>query len=334
MSGYKRDIVIRIVPVNGAEAVHWFTDRLTDLGIHTACVPVYPRTMTMREDINRILRPRVITKRAQIAISVAIASMADQWFLQEIEEALDDPLNYSVFLSLDGGVVEREVVWLDSGGVAPVPVVKTCVGATFTLSLQTKEPVGPRGPMMTDPGLGREFLQNGSFEEWTGGNPVAWFSSPASGGETITVAQTGTNVFDGASAALITRAPTGGQYLQVASDAITGFQRNCWYQVIMRFRGSVAGSANVNVTAYSPSRTDFQVRPDGKTWVQFGGDVMPTFTPASASYSTVTAFVRMPPWYDSQTLVYLRTSSYYVGSVRLDGCSFYGPVLRPGYSTW
>lgn len=325
-TGYKRDIVMRIVPVNGAETVYWFTDRLTDLGMHIRCTPTYPRTMTVHEDLNRVLRTNVQRKSAQIQIEVFIATMTDQWFLQEIEEALDDSANYAVFLSLDGGVVERQVVWLNSEGVAPQPLRgKTVVGATFVLSLQTKAPVGPRGPMMTDPGVGAELVQDGGMEQWP---TQSW---EATG--TLTLAQETTIISGGVSSAKVTRADTSFQDFRSLTAAEFRLRSGVWYRYRAMVRGSVA-MANAFQLRLSNSTQAKEVAPDGKTWGASGT----VFLTASVTtdFALMEGYFRRYPQ-DPGTDKY---RPRHVGtwtaaeSLYYDDVSVYGPVLRPGVATW
>jgi hypothetical protein len=326
VSGYKRDIVIRVVPTNGAETVHWFTDRLTDLGMHVNCTPTYPRTMQMREDINRVLRPVVFCKRVRVIIEVFIASMADQWFLQEIEEALDDPTNYSVFLSLDGGVVEREIVWDGAEGLNPQPLRgKTCVGATFVLSVQTKAPIGTRGPMMTDPVVGSELLQNGSFEQWGGAGDVQGFTEVVAGG----TATQETSLVHTAGGSALKLDRTGAGALWVQQDDIS-LKREAWYRISGWFRSSSTGRGRIQL---SNQRLGIALVNDGKTWqgtTQYALDLAVT-----TAYAYSELYFRADPsflasddyrWF---SLAYDNPSTLYH-----DDCSLYGPVLRPGVATW
>ena len=339
MSGYKRDIVIRVVPMNGAESFHWFADRLTDIGGHVRCTPSYTRQMRMREDLNRIKRPVVFARRVAVSIEVFIATMADQWFLQEIEEALDDTQKYSVFLSLDGGVVEREIVWGDDQGMSPMPLRgKTIAGATFTLNVQTKEPILPRGPMMTDPGFGMEYVENPGLEEWVGGQPTGWGGDASNGGETLTITQETTIISEGASSAKLVRS-AGAQYLEFKnrpSVGITTLLRGRWYLARMLARGgsTIANAANIDLIWQKTGVVGgVNASPDGKTWVAGQNLVAPTGV-VSTGWTTLSAHFRMPSDFIPGEHVYFRTNCYYTGTIYIDDCSIYGPALRPGVSTW
>lgn len=334
MSGYTRDVVIRISPKNGSDIIRWFEDELTDVGRHTLVELTYPEESERFKDINRSVRSRVFGFRPTVTITVEIMSMADQAFLADVESALADETSFDVFLSLDGGVVERQVR-LRRGGVEKPFRGKVFAGSTFTLDLEAVDLIPTKPSILSPPPIGREFLSDPSIELWSGGQPVCWSGTASNGGETITVFQETVLLYDGSNAARLTRSG-GSQYLQFAAIPMSGFRRNAWYQATMRFRSAVALSANINVTSYDANNAhaDYSVRADGKTWNQNSGDLVPATTPSSSSFTPLTAYLRMPSWLDSRTIVYLRTNCYYTGIVRVDGCSFYGPVLRPGIGTW
>lgn len=326
MSGYKRDIVMRIVPNNGAESIHWFNDRLTDLGGHVRVgAPVYTRTMRIIEDLNRVRRQRIYARHVSVQIEILIATMADQWFLQEIESALEDPDNYSVFLSLDGGVTEREVFSPDETGMAPSPIRgKTVVGATFVLSLASKEPIGPRGPMMTDPGTGAELLQNGAMEQWVAGSPQGWTSSAAGG----TITQESTIVHTAGGSALRLEINASG-FVGCFQSGIV-LKRNAWYRASGWFNSSSTGRGRIE---FNNLRTGLDVKADGRTWAaqtQYAIDVaVATSYVYAEMYLRAAVDARADDTYRWYSLGYANPSVLYH-----DDLSLYGPVLRPGYSTW
>jgi hypothetical protein len=328
LSGYKRDIVMRVVPVNGAETVYWFEDRLTDVAGHTRCTVTYPRTMQMREDINRAMRPVVYAKRAQIQIETIIWTMADHWFLQEIAEALDDPAYYSVFLSLDGGVVEREVVWLDANGIPPMPIRgKTVVGATFTLSLQTKYPVDRRGPMMTDPTTGMEFLPDGGMEAWTSGTTLqAWTFS-------MTLAQEATIIAGGTYSAKCTRTDSGTSANFQPSAGLTTFRKGVWYRFRAKVRGTAVMASAVRARILN-STQNLAVGTDGKTWSASGNLILKDSI--TGAFDSLETHFRFPPELVYGDSVLPRFQGLWTGgeSLYYDEMSVYGPALRPGYATW
>jgi hypothetical protein len=325
MPGYKRDIVMRIVPENGAESVHWFTDRLTDLGAHVSCTPGYPIEARTRRDLNRVLRRRVYARRATAQIDVLIATMADQWFLQEIEEALDGK-GYSVFLSLDGGVVEREVIRNGDTGLAPNPLKgKTVVGATFSLSLITNGDIGRRGPMMTDPGVGQELVQDGGLEAWP---TQSWEAVP-----TLVMTQETTIVSGGVSSAKVARVDAAFNDFRPTNAASFSLRSGVWYRYRAMVRGSVA-MTNAFQLRISNSTQAKEVAPDGKTWGASG--TLFLTSSVTTSYALMEGYFRRYPQ-DPGTDKYrprhvgLWTSGE---SLYYDDISVYGPVLRPGYATW
>mgnify|MGYP001176765727 CR=1 FL=1 len=184
MPGYIWDPVVRIVPRNGTDIVYWFADELTDVKGATKIALRYVEEFENHEDVNRSLRPIVFGLRPEVDITCVILSMEDQRFLADIESALLLPRDYDVFLSLDGGVVERQVVLAKAIDFEPIRG-KTVIGASFTLSLKCVDLIDQRPAMITDPGVGVEKLIDPSVEMWVGGVPTHWTHSSAS----ITVTQ-------------------------------------------------------------------------------------------------------------------------------------------------
>lgn len=330
MSGYRWDPVVRVVPVNGAESVFWFTDRLTDLGSHTRINLRYVEQLTSREDINRTLRPIVYGLRPEVDIECVIYSMADHQFLADIESALLDTQFNDVFLSLDGGVTERRVVL---GGVAdPQPLAgKTIIGARFTLRFRCADLIARRPAMMTDPDLGAEFLPDGSIEDWTAGQPTKWSGT----GGIITVAQESTIKIDGSYSAKVTRSDgsTFGQFY--TPSGIPALSTGRWYRYRCRARASLADMPNsLRVQIFNVTRNLF-VASDGKTW-DVTGDLISTACPFSPGWPTQQAYFRIPTGWSSSDLIVLRHSGYWTASesIYYDALSIYGPALRTGYATW
>jgi hypothetical protein len=325
---------MRIVPVNGAETIYWFADRLTDIGSHTRCAVSYPRAMTMREDINRVMRPVVHAKRVNVSIEVAILSMADHAMLQEIEEALDDTGNYAVFLSLDGGAVEREVVWMGDGGLSPQPLrEKTILGARFELALQSKHPIGKRGPMMTDPGVGEEILQNVGFEDWPGASPPGWGDS----GDYILTKET-TIKHGGANSGKIERSDAV-SFGALASDNIGDRLRSGVYHRLSFW--VISGGATIPVSGTGPiavyiynSTLGQTIMPDGHSIAVT--DVVMPIAPVTGSWVQHTAYFRVPQTWLRAHYVDFRFQGYWAGATPIyhDDVSIVRQVLRPGYATW
>lgn len=333
MSGYSWDPVVRVVPFNGAETVYWFADRLTDCGGHTRISLRYVEDQTIREDVNRNLRPTVNGLRPEVTIECVIASMDDQRFLAEIESALLSPKRCAVFLSLDGGVTERQVVLASSTNAEPL-AGRTILGATFKLSLKCVALIGERPAMTTDPGLGTEYVSNGGFEEWSGGVPAGGWNGSSGVG---TVAQETTIVNGGASSAKVTR-----------SDGVTSF---LFYSLLkrvppqgmwLRFRGSVRSTVDLAATANGAFRVAFSniapslyVSTDGKTW-DSGNNSLLLKSSLAASWTTYETYIRMPSTIPASDAVLLRLQGYWASgeSLYYDDLSVYGPVLRPGVSAW
>jgi len=350
MSGYKRDIVMRIVPRNGTEAVYWFEDQLTDAGGHTRCAVRYPETMTVREDINRNLRPVVFGVRPEVDIECQIATMADQAFLSGIEDALLRPREYSVFLSLDGGVVEREVVL--ASGTMPDPLRgKTYVGARFQLSLRCKSLVQRKPVMMTDPGTGAELILNGGFEEWQS-LIIAMGWSPANANIQIDQG-TGANKQTGTYSAKVTKLTSAANYGAFVYTPTFNLNPGAWYRLKVSAKGGQTSVAPRGIgaqlwnssypasTGANPWALTFQaptagqsIGPGSGQW-SFGGVVQQNVS--TAGFTSVDVYFRGPttPMNRSDVFNFRLHGIQDINEfIYYDDVSLYGPVLRPSYATW
>ena len=331
MSGYRWDPVFRVAPINGAETIYWLSDRLTDVGGHTRIGLRYPESMNVREDINRSLRPVVYGIRPEVEISCVILSMADHLFLAEIESALLQPHSHHVYLSLDGGVVEREVVLASVSNAEPLRG-KTILGATFSLRVRCVDLIGRKPAMMTDPGIGEEFVRNGGFEEWSGSVPLGWTGSGGVG----TVAQESTIINSGLSSAKVTRSDGTTSFL-FHNLFLRAVAQGSWY----RYRGSVRSSIDLTVSGSGPFRVAIlnntltqYLQSDGKTWSGSGDFLLkPTL---AASFTQYEGYFRIPSSFKPTDEMYLRHQGYWSATESLyyDDASVYGPVLRPGVATW
>jgi len=333
VSGYRWDPVFRVVPFNGAERVYWLADRMTDLRGHGRAVVRYQEDKENRIDLNREMHSTVRGLRPEVDLECTIFSMDDQAALAEIESALLQPRRYFVYLSMDGGHVERRVVLNAASDITPV-AGKTIVGAVFRISVVGAKLIDERPTMMVDLGLGEELVQDGGFEQWVAGVPQAWSGSSGIG----TVAEESTIVRSGLRSAKVTR-----------SDGLTSFvfqeelrhapKTGGWY----RYRGYGRSSIDLALAAAGPFLVaiwnftkDIYVASDGKTWDATSGNNLVLGATLAASFTQFEAYFRASSVFLPTDRVYLRHQGYWAGtqSVYYDDESIYGPVLRPGVSTW
>ena len=338
MSGYRWDPVFRVVAHNGGEYVYWLSDRLTDVGGHTRIVLRYVESMAVREDINRSLRPVVYGLRPEVEIECVIWSMEDQIVLSEIESALLDPRGYSVFLSLVGGVIERQVVLAAVSNAEPISG-KTVVGATFRLAVRCVDLIPTKPNMMTDPAVGAELVQDGGMEQWVSGSDLqAW----TIGASVATLAQETTIVASGASSAKFTRNDSGtfGTLAPKTNAGTLRLERGRWY----RYRGKARGTSDIADTgAGGPFRAtiinqtrNIQVSVDGRTWVTSPTLGIATGGVLAASFTSFENHFRIPLDWPATDIIFCRHSGYWTSgqSLYYDDISVYGPALRPGVATW
>ena len=327
MAGYLWDPVVRITPKNGADIVYWFSDQLTDLGGHTRIAVRYPEVKTDREDINRSLRPIVFGVRPEVDIDCTIFSMADQAFLATIQSALLSPADYDVFLSLDGGVVERQVVINRNN--PPTPIAgKTVLGATVQLQVRCKDLIAQMPAMNTDPATGGEFVQNGSLDSWTSSTDCDSWTEVVGGTCTLTKDTLGAR---SGACALLSRVDSGSLWMQQTLP--NSLRLGCWYRLDAYARFT-AVPFNARIGLRNATRS-LDVTSDGKTWGAFTQYAVDSTISTAATYFLEEVYIRASTAFaaDDSYILFLYGSD--VGSVlRYDDVSLYGPVLRPGYATW
>ena len=332
MSGYKWDPVWRIVPRNGGETVYWMSDELTDCKGHNKITLQYAESMNIREDINRSLRPVVHGVRPEVEIECQIFTMDDQAFLANIESALLLPNHYNVFLSLDGGVTEREVV---IKGVSNPTAIrgKTVLGATFTIAVRCVDLIPRRPAMMTDPLTGGELIGNGGFEDWNTGVPVGWSGSSGVG----TIAQNTANPNTGLSCVQITRSD-GSTYFQFnpSVSGIPGILDGKWYRLQVSYRGATAitDALKCEITRSLGSTLQY-LQTDMTSWATTQAFAFVETPPGPAIWAAAETYFRGPNDSLSNVAIRPRFNGYFTGAnLFLDDVSIFGPVLRPGYATW
>jgi len=342
VSGYRWDPVVRVVPFNGSETIYWLSDRLTDMGSHTKLRLTYLTDMTTHEDINRNLYPVINAIRPQVEIECLIVSMADQLFLSEIEYALTHPKECDVFLSLDGGCVERKVILGTLSQAEPING-KTCVGATFRLTMKCFAPIDSKPAMMTDPGVGSEKLQGGSFDDWSS-------SSVAQGWEAngnLTLAQEGTIKKSGDWSAKATVSGVG--YASLTNLAAFSLNPGAWHRLRVSCRGGQTSNNGLSAQIWNTSfpgstssvpRALLMARPIvgafGLVWANAGAVYENISAAAFTSFDCYFRGPKVGPAFKASDIYQFRLHGIVsVGEIAYyDDVSIYGPVLLPGYSTW
>ena len=330
MSGYRWDPVFRVVPRNGGETIYWLTDRLTDVGSHTKITLRYVESMNIREDINRSLRPVVNGLRPEVEIECLITTMEDQTFLKEIEDALLLPNHYNVFLSLDGGCVEREVVLANVSNAEPIRG-KTVIGATFKLAVRCVDLIPRKPAMMVDPGVGREHVHNGRFDDWSSATqPVGWVVSLA-GSNTW---NRDTAVYRSSLASIRGDCVASASSFQLTAGTISNLNLGSRYSLSVSTRGTASDingcrlilrnlkrGRDLNSDGVWAAGMGFNYYADEVTtsWI----DYVKFFKPDSSFHITDTYAL-----YVFGNFMTNGTSIYY------DDISLRGPVLRPGVATW
>ncbi len=150
-TGFRWWPVLRCVPDNGAEETIDLRAVLTDLGGPMKTDAKYSALQERRETINRRIVPAPFGFRAEIILTLDILTMADAANWTKIVNRCMSP-DWTVYLSMDGGVTERQVFLSRMDGPDPLGG-KTHVGGRFLLGLTTAE-VFPEMPNFGGIGFG------------------------------------------------------------------------------------------------------------------------------------------------------------------------------------
>ena len=137
MPGYEWKTQVRIVPQNGLEETIVFATAFSDAGGPVRVDLRYEEVIVEREDVNRVLRPLRLGFRVSPDFTFDIVTTVDQANLAKIANRLMSP-DFNLFLSLDAGVVEREIEMTRAPSPDPLGG-KTANGARFRLGTECIE---------------------------------------------------------------------------------------------------------------------------------------------------------------------------------------------------
>lgn len=132
---------VRLVPANGVEQRLDLRSVITDARGPTRTRLGYLPQIDRREDINRSLQHGQRGLRLDLRLQFDIITTADQEQLATMLNALLDPVNFAVYLSLNNGLTERRVVLRDWAGPDWLGG-KTFAGARYELRLEAVELAG------------------------------------------------------------------------------------------------------------------------------------------------------------------------------------------------
>jgi len=327
--GYEWQPIFRMVPDDGPEQVIVLRSSLTDVGgpgrIRLAYRPVFTRA----EDVNRRLAFQRFGFRAAVGIAAEVATMADQAALATILSRLHSD-QWRIYLSLDGGVVEREVELASNSGPDAI-AGKVSVGASFELGLEAIDLIDTIPAMMTDPGGGVELVQNGSFDHWTAAtNAQAWAESATGGTINQDAAQQRTGL------ACMRMDRTGAGTILVDQDGLVlGLSAARLARLQVAVKGSASSAAILKVQLYNNTRA-LTLSSTG-TWEQDVSGPYAIVAPLTTSYVLHELEFRVPTTFaktDSYKVAVFRTDGTVGLSIYVDDLSIRYPVLGVGVATW
>ncbi|HLC28921.1 MAG TPA: hypothetical protein VJL07_05700 [Dehalococcoidia bacterium] len=351
--GYAWRPVIRIVPQDGAPRGFDLKTALTDAGGPNRVKLSYPFVASQREDANRRLAPTAFGYRPEVELTMDLVTLADQYAIAEILDALRDRDRARVTLSLDGGYTERDVV-LDGSPKGPDGLGgKTVGGASFGLKLRAVDLIASP-PAMFPAALPapRELIPNGGMENWDGvlappqfpnGKPIGgWFVS-ISAGSVVTQEGNPTFVHTG-SFSFKHLDDASGTYEQLAYNfPAQSFAPGKSYRISMWILASQTTGVN-NQSTFRNLRLDALdlggwLRNDGSMstsgattdrWGAYAAKSVPT------AWTLETLDFLIPPTFFFADIYRWETPFYNVAgaAIWIDDISLVGPIVPAGVARW
>lgn len=330
MSGYLWSPRVRIVPTDGSAVTLWLPDVMPDARGPNYAQVRYLRQAGRGESVNRRLNYPIYGFRPDVQLEFDLFDMTEQHQLVKIANAAarDDA---KLMLSMDGGLVEREVKLKDFQG--PIPhAKKTFVGAHFELAFECCDLLTEIPEMMTDPGVGRELLPDGGMEQWTSAtNLQVWGEGVATTGSWN---QESTQKRSGSFSARGTK--TIAETIFLSSAGTIPLLPGLWY----RWDGYVRSDAtesNIFRLLLQNLKNLKYLAPDAQTWqlagvyaLQSGGNAA-GWTRATIDFRVDIGALDTDTY---RAIIDFGAANAVGSNVYWDDFSLFGPILRSGYATW
>lgn len=130
--GYEWYPILRMSPENGSDVTINFRQEFTDANGPTKTHVGHSLERDLREDVNRSLRATYHGFRPEARLTLEILNMEDHQVLAQILERAVSPA-WTLYLSLDGGDTEREVILTEYRGPKAIKR-KTYLGAEYEIA--------------------------------------------------------------------------------------------------------------------------------------------------------------------------------------------------------
>lgn len=145
--GYEWIHRIRAVPLNGSARTYQLNQIFSDASGPTKTDVRYDVVKDSRYNVDRWADPLIHGWRVRVILTLEIVTMEEEHWLAEILNRLSDREEWTIYLSLNGGTTEREIVLRDFKGPTPLGG-KTHAGAQFVLDVECVELITEKPDLM------------------------------------------------------------------------------------------------------------------------------------------------------------------------------------------
>lgn len=339
MGGYRWYPRVRIVPANGNEQQLDLSALMTDAGGPVLINVDYPQDRQDRIDVDRRADQTSFGFRPRVRMTFDINAMADHEHLAKIVQALHRTMDRQVFLSLDGGITEREMQM--SRTPAPRPFNrKTIAGARYELELEAKDLLEEYPAMLPETGdCAQEFLHNGRMEDWTTPSVAPDFWAYTIGaGPAMTGSQETSTPHEGALSVKLDVVDAS-TYSDLHFFHVRGLKPGHWYRLTFWEKATAQRTtgARVNVRNQTKQR-DLNTGWDGdpESWIDSTGGAG-IRAQSENDWTQHTLLFRTEETHeltDEYFIFFPHTGMQDGDTLWIDTASLRGPVTPPGGTVW
>lgn len=327
--GYRWHPVVRLVPAYGDARTIDLTQAFTDASGPVETEAGHREEIRRRTDVNRRSRPQIYGFRPFANFSFDILTMEDHASLVDIVGCLSEQ-DAKVYLSLDGGITEREVALRRYRGPRAI-AGKQFVGGTYQLQIEAVDLIDRPAAMALDPEDGlMDIVRDGRIEDWASATDLTSWTETIVGG---TVNRDSAEQRSGNHCCRFDRTVDPGK-LSIGQAELR-LRPGFWYEMSAWYKGDTVDSTGFWMRLRNTQESK-EITNLGE-WVAVSAPVAELLTFAvSTSYQQAKVRFRVDPTFAvSDTYNFeIQHNSSNGSTIYVDDIDFRGPVLQPGGGTW
>ena len=334
--GYRFDPWVRYTPKAGRPEEVWLFGAFTDARGPVWCRPDYRPDTVRRVDVNRRVSRLERGIRCVVDFRFEIAAIADQTNFAKLMSRLGRPDLWKVELSLDGGIVWREIKRSSVDGPDPL-AGKPFVGARYQTQVECVDLLPDYPDMNADaPGTFREMLRDTSLEDWTSATNLRYWTTegiPTNG----SLNQDSSQLVTGNYSARLDRSVAGaGNAVDFYVPTLSGWVPNKWYRVTgwHRANTSITDGVEFVIVRTSPSLLYWRHSNPG-WWATHGGSA--EWLDTSTDWKKETLHFQFDQSFgltDVMSVRCVHRGPLTSDQIFYDDVSCIGPVRKPGINGW